>query len=188
MLEYILPFSIYILTGFLKGTYALIIKFIVCSIIIAFFWKKYKLRTYTSYISILTGLVIAILWIVLTPKYQIASFIPSDYLSLIFKIMNFVFIAPIIEELITRSFIPRILINSDYEKIPVGSMNLSSFILSTVFFTIAHKQWIAAAVVSVILNLLLLKTKRIESVITGHFVANVFLVLYIIMTNSWNLW
>ena len=116
-----------------------------------------------------------------------SDFNPSN-LNIAFKLLGGILVAPLIEELFTRGFLLRFLIDPDkWEKI-APKFTWFSFIVTVLFFGFSHNRWLAGLIVGIILNLLYIKTKRIENCIIAHAVANAALAAYVILINSWQFW
>jgi hypothetical protein len=58
----------------------------------------------------------------------------------------------------------------------------------TLMFTLAHPEWMAAAVYCVLLNLLLSWTRDLWNCVVAHGVSNLVLGVYVLWTDSWELW
>lgn len=194
MKEYVIPFLAYILvvpllSSFNKGI-AYPVHVFIMLIFLALFWKHYKLSFKFDFLAVLTGILIAVLWVLLADFYPLfkIQFIPASTFFLVLKLMGFILIAPLIEELFTRSFLVRLIIDKNWKKVPIGKFTAASFIISVLFFGFSHNRWLPGLIAGILLNLLLYKQKRIESCIIAHFIANLLLAIYIIWTSSWQLW
>lgn len=196
MKEYIIPFLAYlavipIISLFFDSQIAYTMHVIVAIVLLAIFWKHYKLKFKWDSIAVITGIIIAFIWLVIEniyPHLFAIEYNPTNLFSLISKLLGFILIAPFIEELFTRSFLMRILINKNWRKVPIGKYTLPSFIITVLFFGLSHNRWLQGIIAGILLNLLLYKQKRIESCIIAHLTANIILAIYIIYTNSWFLW
>jgi len=66
---------------------------------------------------------------------------------LILKILGFIIVTPLVEELFTRDFLLRQTVALEYKtdlnKIKQGSFTTLSFIVSVLFFGFSHYMWIA---------------------------------------------
>lgn len=203
-LKYIIPAIFYIglfpvVNHFLKDDYiSYFLKTIVTAVFLLYYIKEYKeLKKFKlSLLSILTGILIFLMWISLEGIYQrfpglpyTPLILPNFFtLTIIIKLIGFILIAPLVEELFVRSFLLRFLLNPDFEKVKIGTYSLFSFILTVLFFGFAHNQWLPGLITGILLNLLLYKTKNIWSCIQAHLTANIILAVYIILTQNWIFW
>jgi len=196
MKEYLAPFLAYIfiipLMNFFgydsNVSYAL--RAIIAGILLAVFWKEYKLKFRIDILAIIIGIIIAVAWLFtydILPLFSI-SFEPMSTSTFILKLIGFLIIAPLIEELFTRSFVARVLINKDWRKVKIGKFTVSSFLITAIFFGFSHNAWVAGLISAVLLNILLYKRKSIESCILAHFTANLTLAVYIIANSAWYIW
>jgi len=201
MKQYLVPFLVYIaalplldLFG-LSAELAYIIRTIATGALLLYYMKEYNFKKFTfSWLGVLTGLVIFVLWISLE---QVYSQLPSTTFdpSLVapgllftffgFKILGMFLVAPFMEELFTRSFLLRFFIDPKWEKVPIGKYTLASFIITTLFFGFSHAMWLPGLFTGALLTLLLYKTKDLWSCIQAHAVANIALYIFVISTQQW---
>jgi CAAX prenyl protease-like protein len=97
-------------------------------------------------------------------------------------------LVPVAEELFWRGFLARWLISPDWQTQPLGRFTPFSFVGVTFLFTLAHPEWLAAAVYCVLLNLLLMWTRDLWNCVVAHGVSNLVLGIYVVATESWQLW
>jgi CAAX prenyl protease-like protein len=95
---------------------------------------------------------------------------------------------PVVEELFWRGFLLRWVISANWEGHPVGIFTMRSFLWVVLLFTLAHPEWLAAAVYCALMNILLYWKKDLWLCIVAHSTSNLLLVFYILMTGSWELW
>jgi len=205
MLKYIVPFIAYILAIPLsniifKNLYiSYIIKVLLTGILLIFYFKKYKeiKKFKLSILGIITGIIIFLIWISIEAFYKripTSIYNPYDlgnnfFIPLVLiKLAGMVLIAPLIEELFTRSFLIRILINTEYEKVKIGKFTWLSFIITVLFFGFSHSMWLPGIITGIILNLLLYKTKDLSACIQSHAVANIVLAIYVLITQNFMYW
>ncbi|MBD3259736.1 CAAX prenyl protease-related protein [Candidatus Woesearchaeota archaeon] len=196
MYNYLIPFLFYIfsepIAGLLTDTVvAYTIRTIGTGALILFFYKRYKLRFRLHLPSILTGILVFVIWVVLDPLYPHlgqTAYVPVSSYAAVIKIFGFLLVAPIIEELFVRDFLARFFVNNNWRKVRIGTFSWLSFFITVLFFGLSHSQWLSGLAVGVILNLLLYKTKRIDTCIQAHFVANLALAILILYTGQWVLW
>ena len=197
MKQYVVPFLAYILlvpilNFFIHDSYiSYAIKVAATFILLIFFWRYYRLKFRFSFLSVIVGIVIFFLWIALEGYYPLLGkieFVPSNNVFLVSKLLGFLILAPLIEELFTRSFLMRVVISNNWSKVPIGKYTHVSFIITVLFFGFAHNRWLVGIIAGILLNLLLYKTKRIENCIAAHFTANLFLAIYIMSNSAWYFW
>ena len=121
-------------------------------------------------LPILVGLVGIAAWTILsklTIDATLASYLPSwlrpssrqafnpikeldqawmQYGFIFIRAIGLVAIVPIAEELFWRGFLMRWLVSENWEQLPIGKYTLSSFSVVVAMFTLAHPEWLAAAV------------------------------------------
>ena len=104
------------------------------------------------------------------------------------RLFGLVILVPIAEELFWRGFLARWLKSPNWEQIPVGEFTAGSFLLVVLLFTLAHPEWLAAAVYCTMLNGLLIWKRDLWNCIVAHAVSNLLLAGYILTTGAWWLW
>lgn len=192
-LAYIVPFLAYILPAFFisKPEISYPIRIFLAAFFLFLFRKNYSIKLRFNAIAILIGLLIFLEWIVFTFSISSQEFNPIA-LNLTFKLIGFIIIAPVIEELFTRDFLVRQTIsvekNKKIENIPQGKYTPISFAISVLFFGFSHSMITAGIVSAVLFNILLYRNKSIGDCITAHATANILLSIYILITKSWLLW
>jgi len=106
----------------------------------------------------------------------------------VLRAIGYCFITPVFEELFVRSFLNRYMIQSDFRKVSFSDYDATSFWVSVGWFALSHPEWLVAAMFSIMLQLLLYRTRRFETCVIAHVVANVALVIYVVATGRWDLW
>lgn len=152
-----------------------------------------------SLISIISGLIVFILWIKM--DWYFASPLPQQGFnpSLLqdnqlrtsmtcVRMMGAVIIVPLMEELFWRSFLIRYIIKPAYSNIPIGRFTWPSFLITTILFGFEHHLVLAGIMAGAAYNLLLYYTKSIAQCILAHAVTNLALGIYVIATGQWHFW
>ncbi|MEM2956608.1 MAG: CAAX prenyl protease-related protein [Candidatus Pacearchaeota archaeon] len=192
---YIFPFALYLLIPFILDSIGLkefsyFIKILLVGITLIYFFKSYDLKFAKGnlFLSFVLGLLIFVLWILVEQFMPYKGEFEISAFNIIVRLFGSILVAPLIEELFTRKFLLRFLINPDkWDKIE-PKFTWFSFMITVLFFGFSHNRWLAGIIVGIILNMLYIKTKRIENCIIAHSVANASLAGYIILTNSWQFW
>ncbi len=104
------------------------------------------------------------------------------------RLLGLAVVVPIAEELFWRGFLLRWLIDPEWERVPIGEFTLSSCLTVTLLFTLAHPEWLAAAVYCLLLNGLLYWKKDIWMCVVAHSISNFTLAVYVLATGAWWLW
>ncbi len=110
------------------------------------------------------------------------------WIFLLVRSLSLVLLVPVVEELFWRGFLLRWVISANWEEQALGIFTLRSFLWVVLLFTLAHPEWLAAAVYCALMNILLYWKKDLWLCIVAHSTSNLLLVIYILMTGSWELW
>jgi CAAX prenyl protease-like protein len=104
------------------------------------------------------------------------------------RLLGLVVLVPVVEELFWRGFLLRWLISADWQRQPLGRFMPFSFVGVTLLFTLAHPEWLAAAVYCALLNGLIYWKRDLWNCVVAHAVSNLVLAIYILTTGNWQLW
>ncbi len=162
--------------------------------------------------GILVGIVGIALWIVLSHGHleaKLANYLPSflqpservgfnpwEQLDgqlgiaafITVRVLGIAIVVPLVEELFWRGFLLRWLIDADWQKVPVGTFTWPSCLGVTALFTLAHPEWLAAAVYCLLINALLYWKKDLWQCVVAHAVSNLLLAIYVLQSDNWWLW
>lgn len=189
---------------FANEYYVYMIRCIIGLAAIAYFWKQYdEIKVKFDFLAWIVGLGLIIIWIgfdLLARHYgwtffgvSTASLKPFDtsfpYVVIAFKIIGMVIVAAVVEEMFMRSFLIRFFTDvNKWDKIPIGTFNWLSFIATVLIFGFLHGLWFVGILSGIIFNLWLYYRKDMFSCIQCHAAANLFLIIYVLITGDWFLW
>ena len=187
-------------------------KVIATGLLLLYFLKQYKelkisFTKVTFFQSLLTGFVVFLFWVLpevvfdkLPSWYYMGELnVFNPYIAyngnlvlavsfIVVRLIGAVIIAPVVEELFVRSFLMRLLIDNDFEKVKIGTYTLLSFIVTVVFFGFNHVRWIQGLLSAIIFNIYLYYKKDIFAVIQAHAWTNWFLAVFVLTTSSYAFW
>jgi CAAX prenyl protease-like protein len=134
------------------------------------------------------GLGVALLWLPLTALVpRLGTPVPFDPAAagagavpwlVAARVLGFVAVIPLAEELLVRSLLPRYVDTAEgWTARGIGEFTRLSAGVSIVFFTLTHSEWLAALVTGVLWTLLLARTRRLRDAVLAHAVANGLLAL-----------
>ncbi len=193
----------------LTGTHLLFlypVKIIMVAAILLFFYKDYDeirvrdLRHASQTgMSVVVGLLVFVLWINMdwpfTTFGESRGFDPTliqgdgiRNLLILFRVAGAALLVPVMEELFWRSFLLRYIVNSDFEKVRVGTYTVSSFLIGSVLFGLEHHLVLAGIMAGMAYSLLLYRTKSLMQCILAHAVTNLALAIYVLGFRAWQFW
>jgi CAAX prenyl protease-like protein len=155
-------------------------------------------------IAIPLGLILTVAWVgidAITPHFAILGhrsalnpltrFAHTPWLVpfLAVRFAGLVVIAPVAEELFWRGFLLRWIIRPEaFRDIPLGTFDPLSFGAVVALMAITHPEWLAAAVFSASMNLLLYRTRNLFACMATHATTNLALGVYVLLTHAWRFW
>jgi CAAX prenyl protease-like protein len=119
------------------------------------------------------------------------SLLPGDALQIVmtsFRVFGAVLVVPLMEELFWRSFLIRYIVDSDFEKVPLGRFTWVSFLLTVVLFGLEHHFILAGMMAGIIYNIILYRTRSLAQCVLAHAVTNLAIAVYVLMTGKWYFW
>ncbi len=118
-----------------------------------------------------------------------AGFNPDGSIGfIIVRMTGLAIVVPVAEELFWRCFLIRWIVSGDWESVEIGKFTPGSFAWVIFLFTLAHPEWIAAAVYCALLNGLLYWKRDLWNCVVAHAVSNFILGVYVLSTGTWDLW
>lgn len=124
---------------------------------------------------------------------KLHSSIPADLLSdpfvLTLRTLRAVLIVPIVEELFWRAWLMRWIINTDFQKVPLGTYTPQSMWLTALLFASEHgPYWEVGLIAGLLYNWWMIRTKSLGDCILAHAITNGLLCGYVLMTGKWEYW
>jgi hypothetical protein len=105
------------------------------------------------------------------------------------RFAGFVIVSPVIEELFYRSFLLRFAIDpGGFKSVDIGKFDPISCGFAVVVMAAGHPEWLAAAVFSLAMNILVYRTKSVFACIATHAATNLALGVYILYAHAWTYW
>ena len=181
---------------------------VVAAVLYVFSRHVLDLRVTQPIASVLLGVAVFAIWIgpdLLFPGYRdhwlfqnsvfgsLKSSVADEYRSnamvLFFRSLRAVVLVPIIEELFWRAWLMRWLINSDFERVPLGTYAAQAMWITALLFASEHgPYWDVGLITGLLYNWWMIRTKRLGDCILTHGVTNACLCIYVIAAGKWEYW
>ena len=173
---------------------------------LVFFWRQYGelgkgqgLSLGQMALSVVVGGVVFLLWVELDEPWMLlgeptAGFKPVDaegqlmWGLIAVRWIGAALMVPVMEELFWRSFLMRWVDKPDFETVDPKTATLKAVVLSTVVFTLAHTQWLAAIVAGLAYAWLYRSTGKLWAPIVAHAVTNGVLGVWVVVFGNWEFW
>jgi CAAX prenyl protease-like protein len=167
-----------------------------------------SLRVRHAMPSVLLGLAVCAMWVApdqLFPGWRehwlfqnsitgtVKTSIPpselADPLVVILRVVRAALLVPILEELFWRGWLPRWIVNSDWQKVPLGTFNVLAFVATALLFAIEHGPfWEVGLLCGFIYNWWMWKTKSLGDIVLVHAVTNAALSGFVMVTKQYAYW
>ncbi len=168
----------------------------------------FSLRIQRFLPSVLLGLAVCALWVapdLLFPGWRahwlfqnsitgtIKTSIPAADLAsplvMSLRIVRAALLVPIIEELFWRGWLPRWIVNNDWQQVAMGRYTVGAFLATAVLFASEHgPYWEVGLVCGLIYNWWMWKTKSLGDLVLVHAVTNAALSGFVLATGRYEYW
>lgn len=185
-------------SGLKGGEWLYILKVLAIGFVLLWFRTIYRgLIDKVSYISILAGLAVAVIWVVLDNdldrQSKLADWIGSlstagFVLWVCIRFAGTIVMVPLAEELAFRSYLYRALIGSRFETVTHGQFTWVAFLGSSVLFAAMHSgRFVEAFVAGAVFALVMYRTGRLSDAVAAHMTANLAVALWALLSGQWSL-
>jgi uncharacterized protein len=209
-LAYILPFLIYVgmIALPMPPEWLFPIRLIIVSAVILWLSRPYfSLRPRVLVASAAVGFAVFVIWIAPDALFgyrhhwlfentvlgkAASSLTPAlrkNPWFLTVRVLSSVALVPILEELFWRGWLMRWLIQTDFQKVPLGTYQPLSFWLVALLFASEHgPYWEVGLLAGIAYNLWMIRTKNLADCILAHAVTNGVLSAYVLLAGQWQYW
>jgi CAAX prenyl protease-like protein len=105
------------------------------------------------------------------------------------RLFGLVVLVPVFEELFWRSFLMRVVIDTDdFRRVPIGRVTPLAAAITSVGFMLVHPEWLPALLTGLAWAWLLHRTRSVSACVVSHLVANLALGLYVLTTGAYHFW
>jgi CAAX prenyl protease-like protein len=208
---YILPFAAFMAMLVLQQAVPVPVwlRFVVClAIILAVSARPLAGGPSRPLLSVGVGLMVFVLWVgpdVISPAWHHTLLFENpimghpagntppasryDPVFLVFRVLVSVVAVPILEELFWRAWLMRWLINTDFEKVPLGAYTPASFWIVALLFASEHGSfWDVGLLAGIVYNILMIRTRNLWDCILAHAITNGALAAYVVLAGQWQYW
>jgi len=204
---YLAPFLAIVGTAMLTGAFSAgfqwlyPIRVIAAGVVLWIFRKDYNdLKWKWSWQAGAIGLVAFVMWVSFLPtavasdKTEWPSALHSVSLYsaaawIVFRIIGYVVVVPLAEELAFRGFLTRRIMRADFHNVAIGTFSWFSFLLTSLLFGVFHgKLWLVGTGAGMLFALALYRRQSLGDAIQSHATTNVLLAVYAVATGNWSAW
>lgn len=161
-----------------------------CRRTIAAFWRKLSIE------ATVAGLLVGALWIATEPGGGGGDALglwlerqgPAEagaWLAL--RVLGFVLIAPMAEELAFRGYLYRALARRRFEEADPGAFSWLALAVTSVVFGLLHERWMAGALAGAAYAFVLCRTRSLSAAVQAHIASNALIALFAAAAGAWTL-
>ena len=107
---------------------------------------------------------------------------------IMFRVVGFVVMVPLAEELAFRGYLTRRLISSDFQSIPRGRLTWVSFLVSSILFGLLHGRWFAGTLAGMAYAWAYHRRGKLADAVVAHAVTNGLIAVAMVAGGAWSLW
>jgi uncharacterized protein len=123
------------------------------------------------------------------PESSTSAAAQSSRLFVAWHLLGSSLVVPVVEELFWRAWLMRWLIQSDFEKVALGTYAPMAFWVTAVMFASEHgSYWEVGLAAGIIYNWWMIRTKSLADCVLAHGVTNAVLSIYVLATAQWQYW
>lgn len=124
-----------------------------------------------------------------TLKTTIAPEAFADPLVMVLRFARAALLVPVLEELFWRGWLPRWLVNPDWQRVPLGQYTTLAFVGTALLFAAEHgPYWEVGLLCGVIYNWWMWRTKSLGDLVLTHAVTNACLSAYVLLSGRYEYW
>lgn len=124
-----------------------------------------------------------------TVQHSIAPAELANPLVMALRIARAALLVPVLEELFWRGWLPRWIVNNDWQKVQLGTYNAMAFIATAVLFASEHGPfWEVGLLCGLIYNWWMWRTKSLGDLVLVHGVTNAALAAFVLVTGKYEYW
>jgi exosortase E/protease (VPEID-CTERM system) len=201
---YLVPFLAAVATGILTAAFSdgfdLLYPLRVLAAAGALWWFRGRYREVRwsgSWHAVAAGAAVAGAWVLMAPPGDESS--PAAELArwpaavAMFwwasRIIGYLLVTPLVEELAFRGFLMRRLTSADFESVPLGRATPLAFVASSLAFGIEHGSfWLVGTLAGMAYALALSRRGSLGDALVAHATTNALLASYVLLTGHWSLW
>jgi CAAX prenyl protease-like protein len=179
---------------------------LVAAALLAWFWRHYtelrapaRVSIADAALAIGVGVAVAIAWIALDAGWMVlgeapAGFAPLradgslDPILLTLRLLGFVLIVPVMEELFWRSFLMRWIDRRDFLALDPRAASAMALFLSSFAFALEHREWLAGLLAGLAFGMIYRRSGNLRACIASHATTNLTIAGWVLATNQWRLW
>jgi exosortase E/protease (VPEID-CTERM system) len=210
---YLVPFLVLLATAMVTGAffgggidllYPLRVFAVAAALIyfIAVYRREQILQWQWSWPAVAIGAAVFLIWMLLEPLAGVRDSVQTEQAKALsglsatmaaiwiaFRIVGYVVITPLAEELAFRGYLTRRLISEEFDSVPLGRFTLFSLLASSAAFGLLHQsRWLAGGLAGLLFAAALYRRGRLMDAVLAHATANGLIAGYALATGNWTVW
>lgn len=170
--------------------------------VLGWYRQEYRaVRWRASWAAVAIGVAAFVVWMALARALSVAPGDPhvgSSFGTLppgwalawiAFRVLGFVLVVPVAEELAFRGYLTRRLVAADFQSVPLGRFTWIAWVASSLAFGAMHgSRWIAGTLAGMLYAWALSRRGELADAMTAHATTNALIVAYVMATGDGSAW
>jgi len=140
-------------------------------------------------------LIVGLLWVLTEPAGEangLGAWLAGEPTSaagawLALRLIGFVLVVPVIEELVFRGYLHRALVGRRFESVAPAAFSWAAFLITSLLFGAMHGRWLAGALAGAAFAVALYRSKSLSGPVAAHVAANGFIAAWALAAQRWEL-
>ena len=111
-----------------------------------------------------------------------------DPLLVALRLLGFVLVVPVMEELFWRSFVMRRIDRADFLALDPRATSVTALVLTSAVFALEHREWLAGLIAGLAYGMLYRRTGNLKRCIASHASTNLTIAGWVLATGEWRFW
>lgn len=205
-LVYLAPLLVFLSAAMVTGMfadrvdYAYGLRVVAATAILAVVRRRLpRPRLRMSYVALLIGGVVYVVWVALEPSPDAAELEAAhralaglgsvglaSWVTL--RLLGSVLVAPTVEELAFRGFLLPRLVSRDFLDVSPRQLTVISVVVSSLAFGLLHDRWLAGSLAGFAFALARSHRGRLGDAVMAHATTNLLLALDVLLRDNWHYW
>jgi hypothetical protein len=124
-----------------------------------------------------------------SPVSSLPPWLKGNVKFIVLRTVSSTLLIPVLEELFWRGWMMRWLIDTNFQRVPLGEYVPSAFWIVAVLFASEHGPfWEVGLAAGIIYNWWIIRTRNLADCMLAHAVTNGVLSVYVLFTDQWQYW
>src|SRR5688572_18394201 len=179
-----------LLEGLAEPRWLVVGRGLAAAALLAWCWRYYtelrgpvRIAPGDAALAIVVGVGVAVAWIAFDARWMVLGEAPAGFLPLrndgsldpvlvTLRLLGFVLVVPVMEELFWRSFLMRWIDRRDFLALDPRAVSVMALFLSSFAFALEHREWLAGLLAGLAFGMIYRRSGNLRACIASHATTN----------------